>query len=237
MSTTTLIPRFENRENCIFQVRIPRRFLYDKERAEVCQRRCLWGTDIYTDDSDILAVLVHLGKIPPVLPEGVEPSMVLATSTIASLGKAEDVGAIKKGRGGTNAKGKSIVTNGSSSNALAPPAFVNLKSNGVSPSETNYLNINKDIVVDILILPPLEKYSSTVRNALKSRSWVKQHDGMSFMVHSVKNVEPGEAEGRGKSMRKQRLNEREHIRKWGTLPGREGEGGLRLVGWDAKVGA
>ncbi|KAF8460224.1 histone deacetylation protein Rxt3-domain-containing protein [Kalaharituber pfeilii] len=211
-STTSLLPRFEGRENCIFQIRIPRRYLYERERADVCQRRCLWGTDVYTDDSDILAVLIHL--------EGIDSNLVLGTPTLAPLGKnLEEAGAGRKGRPVT--KGKSIAVNGSSNSA------------GTHDKAG-------DLIVDILILPPLEKYSSTVRNAIKSRAWLKQHDGMSYMVHQIKEVEPGEAEGRGKSMRKQRLNEREHIRKWGTLPGREGEGGLRGVGrdcWEAKVGA
>ncbi|KAF8420132.1 histone deacetylation protein Rxt3-domain-containing protein [Tirmania nivea] len=205
-TTHSMLPRFEGRENCIFQIRIPRRYLYERERAEVCKRRWLWGSDVYTDDSDVLAVLVHLGKIPPVLPDGIEPELVLAPQPGAMEDKDKEI------NGALPASAKS------------------------TPS--GYVNINKDIIVDILILPPLEKYSSTVRNAIKSRSWNKQHDGMSYMVHEVKTAEPGEAEGRGKSMRKQRLNEREHIRKWGTLPGREGEGGLRtLVGREAKVGA
>lgn len=237
-TTHSMLPRFEGRENCIFQIRIPRRYLYERERAEVCRRRWLWGSDVYTDDSDVLAVLIHLGKIPPALPEGVEPEMVLAPQ--GAVVEEKEVG--RKG-GKAAAKGKGVV-NGSSLHAA--PSSSTMKTNGTtttnftstSAAPNGYLNINKDIVVDILILPPLEKYSTTVRNAVKSRAWSKQHDGMSYMVHEVKTAEPGEAEGRGKSMRKQRLNEREHIRKWGTLPGREGEGGLRsLVGREAKVGA
>jgi len=163
------------------------------------------------------------------LPEGVDPELVWGQQ--ASLEE--------RNAGRALAKGKDI-TNGTPS--LVAPAVD--KSNGVPPSfssaittTSGYLNINKDVIVDILILPPLEKYSSTVRNAIKSRSWLRQHDGMSYMVRDVKTAEPGEAEGRGKSMRKQRLNEREHIRKWGTLPGREGEGGLKTLGREAKVGA
>ena len=192
---------------------------------------------MYTDDSDVLAVLVHLGKIPPVLPDGIEPELVLAAQP-GMEDKDKEVG--RKGNRAAG-KGKGVV-NGLSSIAVSATTSTD-KINGALSASTKftpsgYLNINKDIIVDILILPPLEKYSSTVRNAIKSRSWTKQHDGMSYMVHEVKTAEPGEAEGRGKSMRKQRLNEREYIRKWGTLPGREGEGELRtLVGREAKVGA
>ncbi|KAF8454610.1 histone deacetylation protein Rxt3-domain-containing protein [Terfezia claveryi] len=238
-TTHSMLPRFEGRENCIFQIRIPRRYLYERERAEICKRRCLWGSDVYTDDSDVLAVLVHMGNIPPVLPNGIDPELVLAPQPGLMEDKDKEFG--RKGyRAAATGKGKSVV-NGS--NIAVPPTASTDRINGALPAGTKsipsgYLNINKDIIVDILILPPLEKYSSTVRNAIKSRSWTKQHDGMSYKVYDVKTAEPGEAEGRGKSMRKQRLNEREHIRKWGTLPGREGEGGLRtLVGREAKVGA
>ena len=226
-TTHSMLPRFEGRENCIFQIRIPRRYLYERGRAEVCRRRWLWGSDVYTDDSDILAVLVHLGKIRPVLPQGVDPEMVLGHI----LDEKGDLGR-KVGR--PVGKGKAI-TNGTPN--LATPTANGVFPSSPSPSSGGYLDMNKDVIVDVLILPPLEKYSSTVRNAIKSRSWVKQHDGMSYMVREVKTAEPGEAEGRGRSMRKQRLNEREHIRKWGTLPGREGEGGLKTLGREAKVGA
>lgn len=240
-STTSLMPKFEGRENCIFQIRIPRRFLYEKERAEVFNRRCLWGTDIYTDDSDIIAVLMHLGKIPPVLPEGVDISMVTSAPITNAPNKAADeVPPAPVGRKGRAVKGKAAAANGAAA-AAAASAAANEKQNGATAPPNNCLNLKKDVVVNILILPALEKYSSSVRCALKSRAWLKQqHDGMSFMVHEVKNVEAGEAEGRGKSMRKQRLNEREYIRKWGTLPGREGEGGMKTVPrgcWEAKVGA
>lgn len=245
-----LMPRFDNRENCVFQIRIPRRFLYEKERMEIFKRRELWGTDVYSDDSDIIAVLMHIGKLPPALPEDVDLNLVMPDNTPAlpisagsrHLDETPAATITKKGR-------VSVKSKAAAAAAAAAAASAAATSNGGSSDKTNgttsaveYLDVNKDVVVDVLILPPLERYATSVRNALKSRYWEK-HDGMSFMVHDVKNVEPGEAESRGRAMRKQRLDEREHIRKWGTLPGREGEGGLSGLGkvgkvaWEAKVGA
>jgi len=47
--------------NCTFTIRVPRFYLAPAERARVCADRCLWGSDVYTDDSDPLAAAVHAG--------------------------------------------------------------------------------------------------------------------------------------------------------------------------------
>lgn len=45
--------------NCELQVRVSAYFL--REKNDLVERRALWGTDVYTDDSDLLAVLRHMG--------------------------------------------------------------------------------------------------------------------------------------------------------------------------------
>ena len=67
------IPYFEGQENCTFTVRVPRAYLRslgatENERTavaggieEICRTRALWGTDIYTDDSDVVAAAIHSG--------------------------------------------------------------------------------------------------------------------------------------------------------------------------------
>ncbi|KAK3827408.1 MAG: hypothetical protein J3Q66DRAFT_434162 [Benniella sp.] len=59
-----LLPNLEGRENCLVEVRIASPYLtYDNIKVK---RRELWGTDIYTDDSDVVAMLIHAGFfIPP----------------------------------------------------------------------------------------------------------------------------------------------------------------------------
>ncbi|KAJ3025733.1 UNVERIFIED_CONTAM: hypothetical protein HDU68_006754 [Siphonaria sp. JEL0065] len=47
------------------QVRVPREHLSFKSNKGVTSR-ALWGTDIYTDDSDIVAVVIHSGHYRPV---------------------------------------------------------------------------------------------------------------------------------------------------------------------------
>lgn len=65
------IPVFQGQENCTFTVRVPRYYLTPSEIGsdrissleEICKHRQLWGTEVYTDDSDVVAAAVHSGWI------------------------------------------------------------------------------------------------------------------------------------------------------------------------------
>ena len=64
------IPVFEGKENCTYTVRVPREYLTVQDNSEdasrleeICRRRQLWGTDIYTDDTDVVVAAVHSGWI------------------------------------------------------------------------------------------------------------------------------------------------------------------------------
>ncbi|KAK9473570.1 histone deacetylation protein Rxt3-domain-containing protein, partial [Dipodascopsis tothii] len=61
----SLIPRglVEAQINAVLQIRIPYRFLNREKNPHVLHRE-LWGTDIYTDDSDVVAALYHQGYLP-----------------------------------------------------------------------------------------------------------------------------------------------------------------------------
>jgi hypothetical protein len=50
---------------------------------------------------------------------------------------------------------------------------------------------HKDAHIKILILPPLLKYGSTLRFGVRSRKWGDNHDGVSYMIHSIKWVDEG----------------------------------------------
>jgi hypothetical protein len=209
--TQPLLPRFEGRENSIFQVRIPKRFLSDTHRRDVTRRRCVWGTEVYTDDSDILAVLIHTGRIPGYIPEDVDPTLLKET-------------------------GRKIILKGSISASTSPttPAPGKWKINGTAKkTEEKRPTIppGKDLLVNLLILPRLERYTGSVKNALKSRSWNTIHDGMSYSIWDMEWVEAGEAESRGGGSKKRRLDEREWVRRWGELPPSRGGMG-KQGGWN-----
>ncbi|KAG2173231.1 hypothetical protein INT43_004605, partial [Umbelopsis isabellina] len=54
------LPVLENQENAILEVRIPSWCLTYENK--MVKKRALWGTDIYTDDSDIVAMILHTGQ-------------------------------------------------------------------------------------------------------------------------------------------------------------------------------
>ncbi|EPS39119.1 hypothetical protein H072_7117 [Dactylellina haptotyla CBS 200.50] len=163
------IPLFLDRENCTFIVRVPWYCLNLEERERVCRKRLLWGAEVYSDDSNILAVLVHLGYIPAVR-DGQE---------VAEYAEAHDAVVAKlsapKRRGAGGNKGREL-------------AVAMMAENG-SPKMSGAVQVGKDLLVKIVIVGNLGKYSSVVRYGLKSRSWEDGHDGMGFMVEDVKWVD------------------------------------------------
>ncbi|KAG4304015.1 hypothetical protein PORY_002538 [Pneumocystis oryctolagi] len=56
------VPRVDGKLNGILTVRIAKQYFYKSENDGI-KRRALWGTDIYTDDSDIVAILLHTGRL------------------------------------------------------------------------------------------------------------------------------------------------------------------------------
>ena len=62
-SSPFTIPRCDGKENCTMTIRIPRFYLSKEEREQVCLRRAVWGTEVYSDDTDPLAAAIHAGWI------------------------------------------------------------------------------------------------------------------------------------------------------------------------------
>ena len=58
-----IIPPCDGKENCTLTIRVPRFYLSQKHREQVCHSASLWGTEIYSDDSDPLAAAIHSGWI------------------------------------------------------------------------------------------------------------------------------------------------------------------------------
>jgi hypothetical protein len=75
-STPHPLPRFEGMENCTFTVRIPRIYLEGEARREITYRRAVWGTDVYTDDSDIIAACIHQGWFRGEWDEDIDTSLL-----------------------------------------------------------------------------------------------------------------------------------------------------------------
>jgi hypothetical protein len=166
----------EGNENCTLTVRVPRVYLSPISREEITARRGVWGTDIYSDDSDVIAACIHGGWIRGEWPEDVD---------ISALDLIVD-----------GISGDESLTNGTNKEMIltSPPA----RGPMVPPR-------NKDLHVTVLILPALEKYNWTTRWGIKSRGWKKSHDGLSYMIQSIKFVDgvdtSKEMHGKGRRMR------------------------------------
>lgn len=58
------VPKFDaTKVNSTFTIRVPRLYLTAEKREEICRHRFLWGTEIYSDDSDPVAAAIHSGWI------------------------------------------------------------------------------------------------------------------------------------------------------------------------------
>ncbi|KAF9288816.1 hypothetical protein BGZ68_010550 [Mortierella alpina] len=74
-----LIPAVQGKENSLLEVRVASSYLtYDNYKVK---KREVWGTDIYTDDSDIVAMLIHSGHyIPPISSHSAEQDSIQPTT-------------------------------------------------------------------------------------------------------------------------------------------------------------
>ncbi|KAK6360201.1 hypothetical protein TWF730_006351 [Orbilia blumenaviensis] len=211
------IPLFMERENCTYIIRIPWYCLSLEERERVCKKRLLWGTEVYTDDSNILAVLVHLGYLPAVR-DGAE---------VVEYASAHDAVLAR-----LSAPKRRVGAGRSREIAAAVMA------EGGAPKTSASFQERKDLLVKIVICGNLGEYRSVVKYGLKSRGWDGGHDGMGFMVENVKWVDStiGFGDVRGKKGVHDRLKKWDAMRKKNdliktmvsTTDGKEGE--VRNVG-------
>lgn len=165
------LDRLRGKENSTLTVKVPRVHLTPVAREEITSRAFLWGTDVYSDDSDVVAACIHAGWIMGEWTEDVDTNML-------SLDKSD----------GKDSK--------KSKEAMGPV------SEGIisAPPKTGPLSIppNRDLHVNILVLPRLVKYGGCTRNGITSREFGGDfgsrhaiHDGLSYMVQSIRWVENG----------------------------------------------
>lgn len=176
-STPKPLPRFDSQENSTFTVRIPRFYLTPTEREEICRRRTLWGSDVYTDDSDPVAAAIHAGWIRGDWGDDIDLSM-LGIDTASNPKRTLP----KKGN-------KAIET------------VFSLPSQPIRPPP------GKDLHLTLLILPTLQSYASTTAHGIKSRTWGHDHDGVSFKIEKIAWVDEGaeNSEERGGEARRKRM--------------------------------
>lgn len=159
-----VLPAYDaDKVNCTVTVRVPRYYLSGEQREMITRTRYLWGTGVYSDDSDPIAAAIHEGWIRGEWDEDEETVNELIG--LGPLNKADfsSEDAIK--------------------DALRleePPE----KGPVVPP-------VGFDLHITLLVLPKLEKYASTVQFGIRSSSWGNNHDGMSFKILRCEFVDEG----------------------------------------------
>jgi hypothetical protein len=188
-SNPTPLPwsRIEGKENCTLTVKIGKEMLAPLAREEITHRRAVWGTDIYTDDSDVVAACIHAGWIRGEWPDDVDVDLLDLHEGIGYEDGPERnrKGVVKREINGTDSQSWMVLTEPPKTGPMAVPE-------------------NRDLHVTLLILPLLQKYASTTRFGIKSREWGGRvaegtptaempphrsvHDGISFMVTGIRWV-------------------------------------------------
>lgn len=175
----------QGKENCILTVKVPRVHLSSPAREEITARAYLWGTDVYTDDSDVMAACIHGGWIKGEWADDFD-------SATLDLDDGHRRKMKSRANESLDLDSEGLINSPPLSGPLAIPA-------------------NRDLHVNVLILPKLAKYAATTRFGISSREFGGQHgarqsihDGISYMVESIRWVENGgqpQARLRGKARR------------------------------------
>lgn len=73
-----LIPSWRDPDqvNCTYTVRVSKTWLRRDEREAICAERCLWGSGIFTDDSDPVAAAIHSGYVKGAWGEWVDTALL-----------------------------------------------------------------------------------------------------------------------------------------------------------------
>jgi hypothetical protein len=156
-------------DNCTLTIRVAREFLTDESREKLCVDRYLFGTEVFTDDSDPVLAAIHSGWIRGAWGPEVDTKLIDLPLPLP------------KGFPAPRAMTAPPVT------PMPPPP-------------------NMDAHIEVLALPPLVRYSPSVRFGVRSREWGGNHDGRSFMVVGVRWVDEGrdrhvERHGKGRKLR------------------------------------
>lgn len=182
--------------NSIIEVKIPFRYIveFKQDYSNELVSRELWGgaSGVYTDDSDILQVLLHMGFFN----DSIDLSVWNKKWTKKDILKPINV---------LHQTSKEVSNQGSSKSEStierAEQQIQENPENSVKDETTPIQSVDQDVFgdlsVQILLLPSLPSYHGFFANGINSRSWNlsqsanNQHSGLSYVVYNIKWEERG----------------------------------------------
>jgi len=183
------LPRFEREQaNSTFTIRVPCAYLSGKQREVITSGCRVWGTEVYTDDSDPITAAIHSGFIRGAWGVDIDDNVVLGLDMASTDDKENNTP-------GSNSAAHYKTELDPRRTLDAPPPR---SEGGPLIPPPCY-----DAHITLLILPPLERYDGAIVNGVKSRNWGSNHDGMSFKVIRVEWVSAGKE--RGAAAKKSRM--------------------------------
>ncbi|KAI8899562.1 histone deacetylation protein Rxt3-domain-containing protein [Globomyces pollinis-pini] len=192
-----LCPRFTEKDHyATIDIRIPAEFLTYRGNIAV-RKSAVWGTDVYTDDSDVVAMIIHSGHYRPVD----APDPVLENPDSGSLKQAS----LLKDVDNVHNRTTSLVTNVSPICSKVNPVIAQVDQRN---SSSTVLLPDHDLNVTLRILPKLVKYTGSTRYGLDSKGWGSSHDGESVRIEKVTMLDSGSV---------YRLGRKSTSKKWGNL--------------------
>ncbi|KKF95113.1 Histone deacetylation protein Rxt3 [Ceratocystis platani] len=210
----------KDKENCTLTVKVPKVHLHPTAREEITARRAIWGTDVYTDDSDIIAACIHAGWIRGEWPEDVDTDLL---DLHRGIGYDEKLGSSNANTSSNKPADKDAFEN----DRQASHAAMHL----TAPPATGPVPVRPgcDLQVTLLVLPKLRRYASSTRFGIQSREFGRNHDGLSFMITGVRWVVNGAAPQsrlRGKARRERMRQALAAVR----FPQPSGQGQIQSAG-------
>ncbi|KAJ3035344.1 hypothetical protein HDV00_004072 [Rhizophlyctis rosea] len=190
-----LLPQFTSADHyATIEVRIPAELLTFRGNIAL-KKQAAWGTLVYTDDSDVVAMIVHAGWYRPI-----DAPNPLPPATVGNGEKAVKVESLEDDERPTDVEGQSA-SQPTPSLALSKSYSYDNPPLTIAKPDPRYPHLpSHDVHVTLRILPRLIKYSGSMRNGLQSRGWGGGHDGESLEVVKVVEVERGSVNRSGRKI-------------------------------------
>ncbi|CCG21255.1 Rxt3 transcriptional repressor [Candida orthopsilosis Co 90-125] len=180
--------------NSVIEIKIPFRYIveFKQDLSNGIVSRELWGgaSGVYTDDSDILQVLLHIGFFNDSIDLSVwnkkwtMDDILRPINALNQASKDSSMGVNKNDLVINETEPQKQTNDSNSNDANTIPQSVDK-------------DIFGDLSVQVLLLPSLPSYHGFFANGINSRSWNlaqstnNQHSGLSYVVYNIKWEERG----------------------------------------------